>query len=38
MRQRLEELADADRRKDEFLAMLRMSCGIRWPRSTVPSR
>ena len=36
-RMRAEEaLVEADRRKDEFLATLRMSCATRWPRSATP--
>ncbi len=36
LRQRVAELADTDRRKDEFLAMLRMGCAIPWPPSPIP--
>ncbi len=39
---RLEEqaaaLKEADRRKNEFLAILRTNCEIRWPRFATPSR
>ena len=38
LRQYAADLSDADRRKNEFLAMLAHDCATRWPRSSMPCR